>query len=123
MIILYLVLAIIALMIITAFYGKFNFKKHWIGVVVIILLLAGTAIFFRQTFFVAGSPYHEIHKEIASTDLSSESVNDIKINQLLDTATQKKDFTSKKSDGQKLAKRDQSTSSEEEGYSNILDFD
>ncbi|EUJ21947.1 hypothetical protein PGRAN_13633 [Listeria grandensis FSL F6-0971] len=92
MIILYLVLAVICLMVITAFYGKFNLKKHWIGVAALILLAGLMAIFLRQTFFVTGSPYHEIHKQVASTDLSSEAVNGIKIDQILSSETQKKRF-------------------------------
>ncbi|MBC1473791.1 hypothetical protein HB852_04010 [Listeria grandensis] len=96
MIILYLVLAVICLMVITAFYGKFNLKKHWIGVAALILLAGLMAIFLRQTFFVTGSPYHEIHKQVASTDLSSEAVNGIKIDQILSSETQKKDFNLQK---------------------------
>lgn len=95
MIIVYLVLAIICLMVITAFYGKINIRKHWIGIAALVLLVAMMAIFFRQTFFVTGSPYHEIHKQVASTDLSAESVNGIKINQVLSPEMEKNDFKSK----------------------------
>ncbi|KMT59006.1 hypothetical protein [Paenilisteria newyorkensis] len=104
MIIVYLVLAIICLMVITAFYGKINIRKHWIGFAALVLLVAMMAIFFRQTFFVTGSPYHEIHKQVASTDLSSESVNGVKIDQVLSTAAQKKDFKSKQVSDKSLQK-------------------
>lgn len=104
MIIVYLVLAIICLMVITAFYGKINIRKHWIGFAALVLLIAMMAIFFRQTFFVTGSPYHEIHKQVASTDLSSESVNGVKIDQVLSTAAQKKDFKSKEVSDKSLKK-------------------
>ncbi|MBA3927436.1 hypothetical protein [Listeria rustica] len=104
MIIVYLVLAIICLMVITAFYGKINIRKHWIGFAALVLLVAMMAIFFRQTFFVTGSPYHEIHKQVASTDLSSESVNGVKIDQVLSTAAQKKDFKSKEVTDKSLQK-------------------
>ncbi|EUJ29527.1 hypothetical protein [Listeria cornellensis] len=104
MIIVYLVLAIICLMVITAFYGKINIRKHWIGFAALVLLIAMMAIFFRQTFFVTGSPYHEIHKQVASTDLSSESVNGVKIDQVLAAETQKKDFKSKEVTDKSLQK-------------------
>ncbi|KGL38657.1 hypothetical protein BMT55_10705 [Listeria newyorkensis] len=104
MIIVYLVLAIICLMVITAFYGKINIRKHWIGFAALVLLVAMMAIFFRQTFFVTGSPYHEIHKQVASTDLSSESVNGVKIDQILSTSAQKKDFKSKQVSDKSLQK-------------------
>lgn len=104
MIIVYLVLAIICLMVITAFYGKINIQKHWIGFAALVLLVAMMAIFFRQTFFVTGSPYHEIHKQVASTDLSSESVNGVKIDQVLSTEAQKKDFKSKQVSDKSLQK-------------------
>ncbi|MBC1456741.1 hypothetical protein [Listeria newyorkensis] len=104
MIIVYLVLAIICLMVITAFYGKINIRKHWIGFAALVLLVAMMAIFFRQTFFVTGSPYHEIHKQVASTDLSSESVNGVKIDQVLSTEAQKKDFKSKQVSDKSLQK-------------------
>ncbi|MBC6309772.1 hypothetical protein HCJ66_09495 [Listeria sp. FSL L7-1582] len=104
MIIVYLVLAIICLMVITAFYGKVNIRKHWVGFAALVLLVAMVAIFFRQTFFVTGSPYHEIHKQVASTDLSSESVNGIKIDQVLATETQKTDFKSKEVTDKSLQK-------------------
>lgn len=104
MIIVYLVLAIICLMVITAFYGKINIRKHWIGFAALVLLIAMMAIFFRQTFFVTGSPYHEIHKQVASTDLSSESVNGVKIDQVLSTEAQKKDFKSKQVSDKSLQK-------------------
>lgn len=104
MIIVYLVLAIICLMVITAFYGKVNIRKHWVGFAALVLLVAMMAIFFKQTFFVTGSPYHEIHKQVASTDLSSESVNGIKIDQVLPTETQKKDFKSKEVTDKSLQK-------------------
>ncbi|MBC1373329.1 hypothetical protein HB847_13200 [Listeria booriae] len=105
MIIVYLVLAILCLMIATAFYGRFNLKKHWIGVAALVLLAGLMVVFFRQTFFVTGSPYYEIHKQVASTDLSSESVEGTKVNQILDEKTQKKDFTSKPVTDKSLAKQ------------------
>ncbi|WP_159101216.1 hypothetical protein [Listeria rocourtiae] len=54
MIIVYLVLAIICLMVITAFYGKINIRKHWIGIAALVLLAAMMAIFFQANVFCNG---------------------------------------------------------------------